>query len=139
MSEPYVKDFDAWNVRKKEIEGQTLFPPIFHEREIWWCSLGLNIGSEQDGKPTLYERPVLVLKKFSTKLFLGIPLTTSSKIGNYYLPININGQNGNLILSQIRVMSSKRLNRFMVKLLGDVFKNVLREFCNMIQEEKDPP
>ncbi len=30
-----------------------------------WCSIGINVGDEEDGKNELYERPVLVIKKFN--------------------------------------------------------------------------
>jgi mRNA interferase MazF len=57
----YIKDFDGWTVKKKEINAA--FVPVYvHEREVWFCLLGVNVGSEQDGKHELYERPVLVLR-----------------------------------------------------------------------------
>ncbi|MBU2219125.1 hypothetical protein KKG15_01365 [Patescibacteria group bacterium] len=40
------KDFDAWNIQKKKIHSRDE-KILFHEREIWWCSLGVNIGFEQ--------------------------------------------------------------------------------------------
>lgn len=42
------KDFDSWNSQKKNIhtKGENKF---YHPREIWWCSLGINVGFEQDG------------------------------------------------------------------------------------------
>ena len=42
------KDFDGWNKRKKDIHynGES---KLYHTREIWWCNLGVNIGSKQDG------------------------------------------------------------------------------------------
>jgi len=42
------KDFDGWNEEKKqtEMEGARLYTV----REIWWCQLGVNVGSEQSGK-----------------------------------------------------------------------------------------
>jgi hypothetical protein len=54
------KDFDRWNERKKIIHdsGEN---KLYHAREIWWCSLGVNIGSEQDGDNENYTRPVLIL------------------------------------------------------------------------------
>ncbi|MFA5871014.1 MAG: hypothetical protein WC842_03995 [Candidatus Paceibacterota bacterium] len=57
----YKKDFDSWNIQKKKINTRekVIFCNI---REIWWCSLGVNIGSEEDGKNELFERPVLILK-----------------------------------------------------------------------------
>ncbi|MFH1170496.1 MAG: hypothetical protein V1704_02965 [Candidatus Vogelbacteria bacterium] len=42
------KDFDQWNERKKGLHNRDRVP-FYHEREIWWCALGVNIGSEQDG------------------------------------------------------------------------------------------
>ncbi|MEK7104887.1 MAG: hypothetical protein AAB868_02505 [Patescibacteria group bacterium] len=38
------KDFDNWNKRKKEINSEE--PNFYHEKEIRWCSLGINIGNE---------------------------------------------------------------------------------------------
>jgi hypothetical protein len=44
----YVKDFDGWNKVKKFTEQRER--PLFHEKEIWWCLFGVNVGSEQDGE-----------------------------------------------------------------------------------------
>ncbi len=87
----------------------------FLEREIWWTSIGINVGSEQNGKNKSFERPVLILKKFNNSMFLGVPLTRKKKEGRYYfilksdVPIYV-------ILSQIRVLSSRRLLRRMKKI-----------------------
>ena len=43
------KDFDKWNESKKVIHHNNE-DKFYHEREVWWCSLGINIGFEQDGK-----------------------------------------------------------------------------------------
>lgn len=73
-----MKDFDGWHPIKTKIEldGKT---PTIRQREIWWGSIGVNIGVEQDGKNRLYERPVLVVRKFNHRHFMGIPLTTQLK------------------------------------------------------------
>ena len=42
------KDFDDWNKNKKVINDDNE-NKLYHTRELWWCSLGLNVGSEQDG------------------------------------------------------------------------------------------
>ncbi|MDK2948964.1 MAG: hypothetical protein PWQ56_129 [Patescibacteria group bacterium] len=43
------KSFDEWNEDKKKLNK--LNSKFFlHEREVWWCSLGVNIGYEADGK-----------------------------------------------------------------------------------------
>ena len=77
------KEYDKWNQLKKSlsIKESTIF---FHEREIWYCSLGKNIGYEEDGKNELFERPVLVIRKFNNEIFLAIPLTSSKKDNEYY-------------------------------------------------------
>lgn len=45
----HTKDFDTWNESKKNIHAKQELPQ-FSEYEIWWCSYGLNIGYEVDGK-----------------------------------------------------------------------------------------
>ena len=55
---------------------------FFHEREIWWCSLGKNIGFEQNGKGEKFTRPVIVIKRLSLDTCLVLPLTTSKKRKN---------------------------------------------------------
>jgi hypothetical protein len=60
------KDFDGWIKKKKSLhESSKEKAAYFYEREIWWCSIGINIGFEQDGKNEHFERPVLVLRKFN--------------------------------------------------------------------------
>lgn len=71
----YEKDFDGWHPVKKGLDERTVIP-TFRRREIWWCSTGINVGVEQDGKNHHYERPVLVVCKFNRRLFWGIPLST---------------------------------------------------------------
>src|SRR5579864_8524776 len=55
------KNFDAWNEQKKVADGREIASDFFfHERELWWCALGANMGVEADGKHDLFERPVLI-------------------------------------------------------------------------------
>jgi len=63
-----VKDYKKWHTKKSLIETRNdrLY---FHEREIWWCSLGHNVGFEQDGKGVDFARPILVFKKFNKEVF----------------------------------------------------------------------
>ena len=80
------KDFDRWNEQKKSINSSE-DGKFFHEREVWWCSLGVNIGYEQDGKNELFERPVLVIKKFNRHVLWVLPLTSSNKRNEYHFPL----------------------------------------------------
>ncbi len=108
-SSSYVKDFDSWNVLKKKINRTRNKPPFYSEREIWWVTMGVNVGYEEDGKNINFLRPVLVLKKFNQMLFLGIPMSSKLKNNKYYLEIYVKNKNVSLLLSQVRVFSSNRL------------------------------
>jgi len=103
------KDFQRWHKKKSVI--QTNFPRVFfHEREIWWCALGVNVGFEQDGKGDHFARPVLIFRKFNNELFWGIPLSTKIKDGVYYYQFCANDQILRVaILSRMRPMDAKRL------------------------------
>lgn len=50
-----TKDFNNWNTEKQNLEENTLNDLVFHRREVWWCSIGINLGYEQDGKNKFYE------------------------------------------------------------------------------------
>lgn len=65
--------------RKEHIESKQHNPPFFKERDIWWCAVGENVGTEVCGKGKNFSRPVLVLKRLSRRNFFGLPMTTKSK------------------------------------------------------------
>ncbi len=69
------KDFDTWNKMKKELNRLPI-DRFAHAREIWWCSLGLNVGAEIDGKNENFERPVIVLKVYNVETMLVLPITS---------------------------------------------------------------
>ena len=117
------KKFDQWNTIKKKINEKKYYPK-FHEREIWWCALGINIDNEQDGKNKNFERPVLILKKFNKKIILGLPITSNNKEGKYYYKIDYKGRKFNIILSQIRLLSTKRLLRRIKRIGVQTFENI---------------
>ncbi len=80
------KNFDTWNSIKKNINLKK--KEIFcNQREIWWCSIGLNIGSEEDGKNELFERPVLIIKVFNRDTLRVIPLTSKNKQDEHHIQI----------------------------------------------------
>ena len=65
----------------------------FREGEIWWASLGANVGHEEEGKNDSFERPILALKKFNEHLLWAIPLTTKTKEDNpYYYQYELGGK-----------------------------------------------
>lgn len=103
------KDFDGWNIVKKNINLKN-HSPFYREREIWWCYFGINIGVEQDGKGKLKTRPVLIIKKFNNNSCLVLPLTTSKKINEFRLNIGtIATVEASVTISQMKVIDTKRL------------------------------
>ena len=120
-----MKQFNKWHIQKEFIDNNKK-APRFHEREIWWASIGLNIGDEEDGKNDQFERPVLVIKKFNSEIAWIIPMSTKLKDNPYYFLTYDKDNNGfSLMLSQMRVISTKRLTRFVRKLSTEKFKEVL--------------
>ena len=67
--------FIDWNNLKYELITIKSPPPNFNERDIWWCSIGVNVGYEVNGKNGPFERPVLIIKKYNNDMFFGLPLT----------------------------------------------------------------
>ncbi len=96
----------------------------FNEREIWSCYLGMNVGDEQMGTNEDFLRPVIILKKFNSKVCWAIPLTRTDKKSVHYFPFNfITGTQSVAILSQLRLIDSKRLKTMIGKMKnGDFIK-----------------
>jgi mRNA interferase MazF len=94
--------------------------------------LGLNIGFEQDGKNDNFERPVLVLKKFNDSVLLILPLTKNNKQGRYYCSLEYGGSKYSIILSQVRLICSKRLLRRIRTLPRSEFDVVVDGFKKLL-------
>ncbi len=118
-----MKNFDEWSQQKKVVEKRNPLSFV-HEREIWWCSLGLNIGSEQDGKNEMFERPVLVLKRFSPSIVLVVPFTSQFKDTIYQFQFIKENVTWTVILSQLRLVSTKRFSRKIRKIDDILFEEI---------------
>ena len=125
------KDFPGWHTLKVQLHTQH-HAPTFQEREIWWCSVGINIGDETDGKSRLYNRPVLIIRKFNKHLFLGVPLTTKIKENPYYFCISFQGRVQCVMLSQLRVWEGKRLTHKMGQIPKGQFADVRKALAEIV-------
>lgn len=125
------KDFTQWHQLKMHLNQQKDAPSI-GQRDIWWCSVGVNIGHEVDGKSELFSRPVLIIRKFSKHIFLGVPLTTQIKENPYYHPIHFRNRDQAVMLSQIRLWESRRLTRKIGQLPKKQFEEVRKALKEMI-------
>lgn len=126
-----MKEFKEWGELKPQIHGAKK-NVYFHQREIWYVALGENIGFEQNGKGEKFKRPVIILKKFNKHCFLAVPLTTQKKEGKYYFQISeIKGKQNYAILSQIRLISSKRLITKIGMIPQTEFKNLKQKITEV--------
>lgn len=122
------KDFNKWNNKKTNI-NDAMNRIFFHEREVWWCSIGLNVGYEQDGKGEKFARPVLIFKKFNNEVFWGIPISTKIKKGKFYSSIDLGDKTPRVVIfSQLRLMDAKRL----IDKIGMIGKNNYTEIQKAI-------
>ena len=101
--------------------------PFFQEREVWFSSLGANIGSEQDGKGDYFLRPIVIIRKFSDHTFWAIPLTRALKNDKCHFVFSIDryGENA-AILSQMRLIDARRL-RYRIAFLSEVDSRLINE------------
>lgn len=112
MGQEYIKEFDRWNSKKKQTDSKPVDRQLFiHEREVLWCSVGVNIGVEVDGKNENFERPVLLVKKFNGMMFWGIPLTSKTKENPFIIRVEHSKGISYANIAQLRLLSSKRILR----------------------------
>ena len=118
------KDFNKWNSLKKKLDRR-VDAPFYHAREAGWCSLGVNIGFEQDGTGLNFDRPILIIRGFNKKVLFGVALTGRKRVGKYYYYLGkIEKRDASVILSQARVIDSNRLIRKIGIVEKKVFKKV---------------
>jgi UDP-N-acetylbacillosamine transaminase len=70
--------YDNWNEKKKSI-AKDVKKIFFKEGEIWWVTLGLNVGEETYGKGDNFRRPVLIFRKLTGSSCVVLPLTSKEK------------------------------------------------------------
>lgn len=123
----FIELFKNWLKLKIKL-WQKESKATFKQGEIWWCSLGFNLGEEIFGKGEKYTRPVLIYKKFTGNSFLGLPLSTSGKKGSWYVEITHANKKSYVLLNQARTLDKKRLTKRMSTLDKKDFKNVRERF-----------
>ena len=111
------KEYQTWMPLKRALNNSDDLRLFFHEREVWHCHLGENIGFEQNGSDEQFLRPVVIIRKFNNGIFWGVPLTRTQKDLPFYFTFVIqsetiaNDEKSTAVLSQIRLIDAKRLRR----------------------------
>ena len=98
-------EYATWTKDKANLRYNSEMPkfPIYNNF-IYWCNLGLNIGSEQNKL-----RPVLVVKTSSASPVCTIlPLTSKRLNDNYWYHIDLEEIDSTVLVEQLRVVSKIR-------------------------------
>jgi mRNA interferase MazF len=127
----FEKDFDGWNAFKKRLHGRAVYG-VAHPREVWWCALGANVGSEIDGKHDNFERLVLVLRVYNRETLLIAPMTSKPGGGSFNKKVTMRMRESWVNLTQIRVISTRRLLRKIDDISFEQFQDVRRSLSAFI-------
>lgn len=128
MENQYKKSFDEWNNCKKNINYN--FKRVApRSGEVWICDFGINIGFEIDGKEN-FKRPALIIKSFGKNGAVIVPLT-NSEIKTYGYNI---GERGNVNLTQIKFIDSKRLHRKIDRIEGEIINKLKDKLFQILKD-----
>jgi mRNA interferase MazF len=128
-----LKDFVRWFKLKEELHARDQRPPLVSERDIWWASVGENVGSEINGKSRLFSRPVIVYKKLSHGFYFVIPTTTQSKTGSWFVSFRQQGKEMMACLHQSRAIDHRRLSSKLGTLDDEDFVNIRAGFNRLFK------
>jgi len=126
------KKYNDWN-RVKQTTQKKSKELFFKERDVFWAKLGENIGFEQNGKGEEFTRPVVIVKKYSTNMFLAIPLSTTIRNGSFFFQFTFKDKTSTALLVQNRLMSSKRLSKKIGKIDEVNFKLMKEKLIDLIK------
>jgi mRNA interferase MazF len=125
VEEKYTKNFTEWFQVKEKLESNSYIPVVMNG-DIWSLHVGINLGSEIDGKGDRFTRPVYVLHRVSKESFIGIPLTSKQKDSIHR--IGIENEESYLSFSQIKTFSSKRCKTLLKSLPDEEQKRIRTAF-----------
>lgn len=119
-----MKKFDEWNEVKKQVHSRNNIIH-FKEREVYWASIGENVGFEQNGKGSDFSRPVLIIKKLNNHLFFGVPLSTQNRSGSFFYEFELlPNKISTALLVQAKVYDVKRLDQKIGMIQKDDFEKL---------------
>lgn len=107
-----IKHFIDWIITKIIIDKKQRRDIVINEYQVFWCSLGENVGDEENGKGETFRRPVIIFKKFNNNIFWGIPLSTKIKNNKYYIKILLKDEYVSALVSQLRILDTRRLDEY---------------------------
>lgn len=120
-------EYATWSKEKAKIKFQRDIP-YFHitNNHIYWCNLGINIGSEQNKI-----RPAIVIRSQARSPMCTIlPLTSVRLNDKKWYHIDLEEKNSTAMIEQVRnisklgILSPKRTNGYINRITQNDFKNI---------------
>ena len=125
------KHFIQWIALKTELHDRQHQPPYVSDGDIWWASVGENVGSEINGKSRQFSRPVIVYKKLSHSFYFVVPTTTREKQGSWFVPVRQHDAKMFACLHQARAIDYRRLSSKLGTLDDEDFERVKQGFRSL--------
>lgn len=126
-----MKRFLEWIGLKEKLHDHQYRPPLVSEGDIWWTSIGENVGSEINGKSTLFSRPVIIFKKLAHGFYFVIPTTTQAREGSWYVAFRQKEKEMVACLHQARAIDYRRLSSKLGTLDDKDIGRVKSSFLNL--------
>ena len=130
----YKSILTNWFSRKIDIHYSS-HEVYFKPRQVWMCSLRINIGIEQNGDHENCMRPVLVLKKLNRQQAFIVPITSQHKDNHFFFSFreySFFTLKSAAALSQPRIVDVKRFVRLMGKIDDDDFSQVQQKLKDLL-------
>ncbi|MDB5245375.1 MAG: hypothetical protein JWN90_480 [Parcubacteria group bacterium] len=109
MYRAYMKRFLEWIRIKSALDKKTHQAPDVSEGDVWWASLGENVGHEIQGKDQNFTRPVIIYKRLSRNFYFVIPVTTKPHRGTWFVSYRFHSMAVTACLHQARSIDYRRL------------------------------
>jgi mRNA interferase MazF len=127
----YIKRFNFWNKTKIKINLKDNFI-IPRNGEIRWANIGVNVGSEIDGKGEKLTRPVLIVKVISRNTSLVLPMSSKINKSKGVYVLDQNNKVSSIYLNQVKVISNKRILDRVSKISDKKLFKIKQELCKFI-------
>lgn len=132
IMEKYQKDFRRWAEVAERVESGER-PEFVKVGAIYWCHLGVGVGSELVGKGEGFTRPVLVIGKISERMVLVIPVTSKEHRGGNYMEVVVVGMLERLALMHFAVIDVLRLGIFIDEISPMELGMVRKRFVKLLK------
>ncbi len=136
--EEYKKEFERWNKIKIAANSRDAENILIQKGAIWLMQVGVNIGSEMDGKGQDFVRPIIVVKKINRDTFFGVPISSKIKTNYFRLHFQLFSEDRVAVLSQLKLYDKKRCIRFMSVLTKEKLGEISQRLSEFFLEAETP-